>query len=168
VSDDRVTSALRSIGISDPDELARAESIMAAATEGAPSSNGHRDPVVTELGAALADGDSVALIGETPIRVRPISTGEFMRFSSALAGDESEVGTAVGRLIRVVVEPADRDAAWDAMDAVGWTVEDALAWIREQVEIATGRPTVRPSPSPGPRPIPTPSSSGDSQPTATP
>lgn len=168
MSDDRVISALRSIGISDPDELARAESIMAAATEGAPSTNGHGATTVTELGAALAEGDSVALIGDTPIRVRAISTGEFMRFSSALAGDESEIGGAVGRLIRAVVDPADRDAAWDAMDAAGWSVEDAMTWLREQVEIATGRPTVRPSPSPGPRPVLTPSSSGDSQPSATP
>ena len=169
MSDDRVISALRSIGISDPDELARAASIMAAATEGAPSSNGHAGPTVTELGAALAEsGDNVALIGDVSIRVRPISTGNFMRFSSAMGGDEEEKVMAVSRLIRLAVEPADRDAAWDAMDAAGWSVEDAMGWLRAQVEIATGRPTVRPSPSPGPRPSPTPPSSGDLQPSATP
>jgi len=167
-ADERVLVALRSIGISDPDELARAADVVSAATD-APGEVRPPSPSASALHAALADGeDKVAMVGEEAFRVRPIRGGTFMRFSAALGSeDPSVMGTAVGKMVQAIVDPADAERLYNAMDALGWTVDAAMEWFANNIETATGRPTQPPSLSPARRPKTTGSSNGDSPPTAT-
>ena len=168
MADERVLVALRSIGISDPDELARAVEVVGAATAGAPPAASRAD--TSALHAALADGeDKVAMVGEEAFRVRPIRGGTFMRFSAALGSEDPLVmGTAVGKMVAAIVDPADAERLYNAMDALGWDVDEAMEWFANNIETATGRPTQPPSLSPARRPKTSGSSNGDSPPTATP
>lgn len=172
MDDERILVALRSAGITDPEQVARATEALAAAgvDEGPASSGSTPAEYVSQIEAALAEheaepegGEVTAYIGPHAIRIRPVSTGEFLRFTASLGGGEASAGVGFGRLVRIVVHPEDQEACWDAMDEAGWDVERAMTWVRSQVEVATGRPTSPPSPSRAQRRHPGPSSNGASR-----
>ncbi len=79
-----------------------------------------------------------------------------------------DMGRAVGQMVRAIVDPDDAERLYNAMDAQGWTVDEAMEWFSNNIETATGRPTQPPSLSPARRLTTTGSSNGDSPPTATP
>ena len=149
VTDDKLRLAAQALGISDPAELDRAMVILGMVAEDAPAGNGSA-PVTSELDAALVEHEGVEVLADlagVPIRIRPVSPGEFMRFTSALGGSANDVGIGMGRLVRIVIHEDDQEKAWAAIDAAGWSVEQSLGWVQEQVEVSAGRPTVPSSPS---------------------
>jgi len=162
VTEDRLRLAAQALGITDPDALDRAVEVLGMVDDD--TSAGHATaPVVTEIGAALAEhegGETTAEIAGHTIRICAVSPGEFMRFSAALGGGEADIGVGFGRLIRIVVHPDDQDVCWSAIDEAGWSVEQAMTWVRERVEVATGRPTSPLSPSREQRRHPSPKSNG--------
>lgn len=167
MSNERLLVGLRSIGIDDAD-LARAVEIMEAATEGSGTA-GTGESAVSELDAALADGaGQLVAVGDQLFALRSIGGGTFLRFTAALgSGDEAAMVTAAARIIAAIVDPADAERLYDAVDAAGWGVEQTMDWLMHHIEVATGRPTGPPSPSAPRRAGPTPSSNGASPPTAT-
>ena len=143
VADDKLRLAAQALGITDPDAIDRAVGVLGMVDEGEGLATSK--PVATELEAALAEhegpGEEVAHIGPVAIRVRPITPGQMMRFTTAIGGTASDAGVGMGQLIRAVVHPDDLDACWEAIDAEGWSVERSIEWVQSHVEVATGRPT---------------------------
>ena len=149
VTDDKLRLAAQALGIKDPAELDRAMIILGMVAEDAPSGNGTA-PAVSELDAALAEDEGVEVLADlagVPIRIRPVTPGQMLRFTASLGGSASDAGVGFGQLVRIVIHDEDQEKAWAAIDAAGWTIEQSLGWVQEQVEVSAGRPTVPSSPS---------------------
>lgn len=163
--DERIALALRST-IEDPDLRARVEETLEAVGFDQPDDTGD-GAAFSELDAAVAEHEGVEVLADlagVPIRIRPVSPGQMLRFTAALGGSDADAGVGMGRLMRIVIHEEDQEKAWDAIDAAGWTIERSVEWVQAQVEVTTGRPFAPQSPSRAQRRHPGPSSNGDSTP----